>query len=336
MKIKLYLMRFLLIFGICFTRNFVLNIAKKITRKEVHFNQRDILFRDYLAHSLGVRSEPRITSRGLPNEGAGNQAHLTMLAINFARVLNIPYVHTPFTEIAHADRPMELWLRAWEAEFNLGVGEIPAKMADHDAIDFARNNGSLTRFGYRNIHQVFNITYKHFREKYYSDKVPRLNPLLIVGVHVRRGDISRDNTEMWTELSNIATTIAKIRNVLDKRAMKCRILVFSQGHHSEFDDLESLEVELFLDADPLWTMRELIEADILVMAKSSFSYYAAIISDGIKLYEPCDRLPPLNGWLVRQPKGDFDERLFGVQLETMYRPMNTSATQREDCGIARG
>ena len=63
-------------------------------------------------------------------------------------------------------------------------------------------------------------------------------------------------------------------------------------------------------------MRELIEADILVMAKSFFSYVAAIISDGIKLYEPFDS-PPLKGWLVRQPKGGFDERLFAVQLEAM-------------------
>ena len=326
-------MRFLLMSGIGVTRNFVANIVKRIIRKKIRFDQSDILFRDYLARSLGVRSELRITSRGLPNEGAGNQAHLTMLAINFARVLNIPYVHTPFTEIVHADRPMELWLRAWEAEFNLGVGEIPAKISDHDALDFAKNNGSLIhRLGLRNIHQVFNITYKHFREKYYSDKVPRLNPLLIVGVHVRRGDVSRDYTEMWTELRDIATTIAKIRNVLDKRAMKCRIRVFSEGNHSEFNDLELLEVELFLNADPLWTMRELIEADILVMAKSAFSYYAAIISDGIKLYEPYDRLPPLEGWLVRQPTGDFDERLFLMQLEAMYRSMNTSATQREGCG----
>jgi hypothetical protein len=316
---RAYLMRFLLISGIGFTRNFVANIVKRIIGMEVYFNQSEILFRHYIAYSLGIRSAPRITSRGFSGEGAGSQARTTMLAINFARVLNVPYVHSPFSEISHADRPMELWLRAWEAEFNLGAEEIQAKIPDHDTIDFAKNFWSfIPCFGHQNIYQVFNFTHKRFREKYYSDKVTRLNPLLIVGVHVRRGDISSDTPEFWTELASIATTIAKIKNALDKRTVKYRILVFSEGAHSEFSDLESLEVELLLNADPVWTMRELIEADILVMAKSSFSYCAAIISDGIKLYEPFG-LPPLKGWLVRQPKGDFDERHFAVQLEATCR-----------------
>src|SRR5262249_45593223 len=147
--------------------------------------------------------------------------------------------------------------------------------------------------GFRNIHEVFNITYKQFREKYYSNKAPRINPFLIVGVHVRRGDISKSNNpDKWTDLTIISTTISKIINVLDKRALKYRIRLFSEGSYSEFSELESLGVELYLNADPLWTMRELIEADILVMAKSFFSYVAAIISDGIKLYEPFDS-PPL-------------------------------------------
>jgi hypothetical protein len=33
-------------------------------------------------------------------------------------------------------------------------------------------------------------------------------------------------------------------------------------------------------------MQELIEADILVMARGFFSYYAALISDGIKIFQP--------------------------------------------------
>src|SRR5262249_52710933 len=136
-------------------------------------------------------------------------------------------------------------------------------------------------FGYGNLHRVFNITAKQFREKYYFNKAPRVNPCLIVGVHVRRGDVSkRNNPEMWTELTHISTTISRIIHVLDKRTLKYRIRLLSDGNYFEFRELESLGVELHLNADPLWTMRELIEADILVMAKSTFSYIAAIISDG--------------------------------------------------------
>jgi hypothetical protein len=45
-------------------------------------------------------------------------------------------------------------------------------------------------------------------------------------------------------------------------------------------------VEFFLDTDAVWTMEELIEADILIMAKGYFSYYAGLICDGIKIFEP--------------------------------------------------
>jgi hypothetical protein len=90
---------------------------------------------------------------------------------------------------------------------------------------------------------------------------------------------------------------------------RCDIALFHKGVIRN-----SLGVELFLNNDALWTMRELIEADL---SHGLFSYSAAIISDGIKLYEPFDS-PPLKGWLVRQPKGNFDERLFAAQLEAMY------------------
>ena len=240
-QLRLYLMQFLLISGIGFTRNFIANIAKRFIGMDLYFNPNEILFRNYIAYLLGIRSKLRITSRGLSGEGAGSQTGLTMLAINFARVLNLPYVHMPFREIAHADRPMELWVNAWEAEFNLGVGESPTRMPDHDAVDFVNNFASFTScFGYRNIHQVFNITSKQFREKYYYNKAPRLNPFLIVGVHVRRGDVSEIHSETWTELTNISTTVSKIINILDMRKLKYRIQLFSEGSYSEFSELELL------------------------------------------------------------------------------------------------
>ncbi len=48
-------------------------------------------------------------------------------------------------------------------------------------------------------------------------------------------------------------------------------------------------------------MQELIEADILIIAKGCFSYCAGLISDGIKIFEPItllgDSLLPSWKWL---------------------------------------
>jgi len=83
-------------------------------------------------------------------------------------------------------------------------------------------------------------------------------------------------------------------------------------------DVAELDVpgtEFFLDMDPIWSMQELIEADILIMAKSSFSYVAALISEGIKIYDPpCLDYPPLSSWLILDPNGEFDCAAFERQL----------------------
>ena len=54
-------------------------------------------------------------------------------------------------------------------------------------------------------------------------------------------------------------------------------------------------------------MQELIEADVLIMAKGTFSYVAAALSDGIKLYDPWP-LRPMTNWLKSSPEWRFRRR----------------------------
>jgi hypothetical protein len=61
-------------------------------------------------------------------------------------------------------------------------------------------------------------------------------------------------------------------------------------------------------------MQKIIEADILSWAKSSFSYVAALISEGIKIYEPRLDYPPLSSWVIRGPNGILDCAAFERQL----------------------
>lgn len=75
-------------------------------------------------------------------------------------------------------------------------------------------------------------------------------------------------------------------------------------------------------------MQELIEADILIMAKGCFSYCAGLISDGIKIFEPITLsadnnlmpgwrwwyLAPTDNWLPCLADGSFDCAAFERQL----------------------
>jgi hypothetical protein len=272
-----------------------------------------------------------------------------MWAINFARACGLTYVHTPFNRILHADRPMQEWLDAWEAHFNFGLGEeaadlmtlptgsttaeIPLLADNREIVNFFYNSGDLLRlFGLSDddLTRMFDATIPEFRRKYYSNKSPRGNEVLTVCVHVRRGDTLADgsrtdrliNRDMWTGTSVIAETVAKVRAVLDAHCIKYKICVFSQRDKDNTDlaELDASDTEFFLDADPIWSMREIIEADILIMAKSSFSYVSGLLSDGIKIYEPWLGYPPLSSWVIRDPNGEFDCTAFERQLLRHIEP----------------
>jgi hypothetical protein len=245
---------------------------------------------------------------------------MMMNAIAFANHCGLTYVHTPFASIAHADRPMRDWVEAWEAEFNLGLGEVVTDGDNRQTVNYAYNfSDLLPLFGLDqdDLTDALSKTIPELRRKYYSGKVARKNAIAKIGVHVRRGDVTPDRSPgMWTSGSIVARTLAEVRAILETRGIAYQVGVFSQGRHEDFSALEGPDTQFFLDADPIWTMRELIEADIFIMAKSSFSYVAALISDGVKL-APSDSYPPLRDWVVVGPQGKFDQKAFDLQLGTL-------------------
>lgn len=104
-------------------------------------------------------------------------------------------------------------------------------------------------------------------------------------------------------------------------------------------DFARIGAELFLDADALWTMQELIEADILIMAKGCFSYYAALISDGITIFEPrvfagddlpswkWRSVPATDRWIPCLTGGSFDREAFERQLQSIIKGKSASAAK---------
>ena len=270
----------------------------------------DFFFRNYFFELLQGRI--KMTGARGATQGAAAQALIRMNAIAFARASGLDYVHTPFTEIAHADRPIGEWVSAWEFLFNLGVGETSAEEAeesDYEVINFAWH------FRPSHVEESF---VQEFRQKYYLNKSPRRNEVFTVGVHIRRGDVAGSDHFMWTDIITIARTVSIVRSILETHLLKYNICVFSQGIADDFVALKP--AEFFLNADPLWTMQELIEADVLIMAKGTFSYVAAVLSDGIKLYDPWP-LRPMTSWLSCHPTGDFDVDAFERQLHIVRRKL---------------
>ena len=76
--------------------------------------------------------------------------------------------------------------------------------------------------------------------------------------------------------------------------------------------------ESVVDVDAIQAMNEMIEADILIMSKSSFCYCAGLISDGIKIFAP-EVNPAIEGWLLSAADGSFDRAEFERKVSALVQ-----------------
>jgi len=303
------------------------NCVKILIGRKTFFHDDELFFRQYLLHVFRVRRIERINSPGLDSEGPASQALFIVHAMNFAASSGLRYVHTPFALIPHADRPMNDWAASWEAHFNLGAGEIPCTSPRHKVVSYCSNFTNLQLcFGWwgrkEELDKGFRALIPEIRCKYYANKSRRFNSDLTVAVHIRRGDVSpSQNSHYFTSTESVLRTVKLVKSILDRYRMKHRIGVYSEGDSGDFESFHSeCGAELFINADPIWTMQELIEADVLVMAKGCFSYYSALISDGVKIFHSSREAflwesASVEEFIVRELDGSFDAAEFDRQLE---------------------
>jgi|HubBroStandDraft_6_1064221.scaffolds.fasta_scaffold213362_1 hypothetical protein len=342
-------LRFLVAAGRRVAWHWFKNCIKVLIGRKASLDESGLFLRQYILHLTGLRTISKITCTGLRGEGAGSQALMVMNAINFARVFGLTYVHSPFTIIQHAERPMEEWVAAWEALFNLGSGEAVCDIYRLDAVNFSYNFNDLDRcFGWRSrgdeLAHRFKAIIPEFKRKYWLNKSPRRTEQVTVAVHVRRGDEAvPDNPDYYTSNESILRTIISVKSFFDTHHVKYRICVYSQGNRADFEEFSLPGVEFFLDIDAVWTIQELIEADVLIMAKGCFSYCAGIISDGIKICEAmtmsADDLPGWRwlylsqpeSWIMSRADGSFESAAFERQMSVLIQS-KAMATIRASTG----
>ncbi len=107
-----------------------------------------------------------------------------------------------------------------------------------------------------------------------------------IAVHVRRGDVTAQAyAGRFTSTELIGERVERLLRLCGSRR-SIAVTVFSEGPISQFEPLRKLGCEIRCDDDPIDTIRHLARADILVTAKSSFSYVAGLLTQGLVVYEP--------------------------------------------------
>ncbi len=250
-------------------------------------------------------------------DGGGAQVHAVMSVMSFCQAFGYPYVHTPFQRIEHTPGIAEV--REWEQLFNLGAGEAAASDCGYPIVPaflyvrsprlwFQKVGVAVEELhGFSNAHPEAYLRIRQaIRRKYAGRLLTREDDRLTVAVHIRRGDVT--GTARLTSDTAISTRIGAVRRACGEAGRGCRVVIHSQGQKEDFKAFAAQGCELCLDAPALQSLNALVQADILLMAKSSFSYVAGVLSEGIVIYEPFWH-PRLPGWIGVDHIGALAERL---------------------------
>lgn len=248
-------------------------------------------------------------------DGVGSQIHSILSILLFAKKFNLTYVHTPVKNIEHYKGDRVEWSLRWEEFFSLGNNEIPIKALESSDVKrvfvkfpFLLNKKSDKLYMVSNCHSYtdtcpadFSLIIDDLRKKYNIKNASssRINPAqLQLCVHIRRGDVDAVNINSFRYSSNryILKNLVKILEFYNRQNIDCKVYIYSQGEEKDFLEFKELNATFCLNEDEFTTFDNLVNADILVTAKSSFSYVAGLLNKGIVFYEPFWH-KPLPSWI---------------------------------------
>ena len=260
---------------------------------------------------LGICSEGK-------RDGVGAQALAKFSAMCMAEGCGIPYVHRPFLTLAHEELPIDEWISAWENLLGMGSMSSPASQDDFAVIRLEElvSNPELwnqkVMISSNHFHAFCELApqfgetvgrklQKHYHHGLSANHDPK--PVNVC-VHVRRGDVRIGDAETqhrYTANHQIIEVIRQINHAVSQTGQEARVRIFSNGEASDFDDFKQLpNVELNLGISAIDTFKELVNADVLVTARSDFSHLAAIYCRGTVICDPRHRTP-LPKWLHIDP-----------------------------------
>ena len=260
----------------------------------------------------GAIAPPKaLTCKG-KTDGAGAQLHAQLSVIAFCRAAGMHYLHTPLSKVEHTTTPEEV--SAWEGFLRLSDFAHPAAdsgLPEVNLLDFTAGPAGQSA----GVIAVAEHLHKYldWKPHIYEPLQPKLRQAAFMGhkaelsaptwiaLHVRRGDL--DLIRHKDRYTHNAQIIARLRTVSerypDASGTSGALRLFSQGDAVDFADVTAAfpDIELHLDTPPIETIRGLANSRNLMMARSSFSYIAALLCEGRVIYEPFWHAP-LPRWVA--------------------------------------
>ena len=120
----------------------------------------------------------------------------------------------------------------------------------------------------------------------------------------RRGDVHAGIEFRYLSLQHFSDIIGGLKDGLKSHNMTAKFTIVSEGAEADFGDMLSRHegsVRLQLNQPVLTSWQAMVDADILVLSRSSFGYSAALYNEGLVLYSRFWHAP-LPSWIVYHDK----------------------------------
>lgn len=244
-----------------------------------------------------------------------------MSAQVFAHTVGVPYFHSPMVQVDHAPEGEANWAARWEDAFRLGEGfePVPRDVPLVSLKDFLKTSPVASVDDFPNNYKPVPPVISASRYQEFCDRCPDLYlqyqanfraRCRLVGettptaaVHIRRGDVAIPGSSFAHRLTPM-NSIGRTISIIQKARPDLSIHVYSEGERDDFADLPE-GCTFHLNTDVFESLRGMINAAVLVTAKSSFSYIAALLSRGVVLFEPFWHRP-LSHWVICSKNGHFE------------------------------
>ncbi|MBU9724574.1 O-fucosyltransferase family protein [Diplocloster modestus] len=251
-----------------------------------------------------------LAARPNPDSGIGHQMANWIAGYYFAQVLGLNFAHMPFAS------------SKWEKFLGFGEGEITldelVKRQHYKKVRIPHfneaNDEEMAAIreivdAYAEQKVVFLCEQDQFykaqfgvmqdlQRKFYSASARRDDHLIYrpeefnIAVHVRRGDIvigQTNNdpglTKRWQDNSYFLRVLEQALTLPQLPGDKpVAVYLFSQGEKQDFPEFaDFLNLHYCLDMGPIDSFLHMVNADLLITSKSSFSYKPALLNRGLKI-----------------------------------------------------
>ena len=267
-----------------------------------------------IPHTNNVRNQICINGK---QDGFGSvfQAYLSLAAYCDFKNKDLEFIHNPFYHLQHNDEMERDFHKIMNDFVNFEHNYDIVHNKKHIYCDVMKEgpmvHGSLhPEFFYTNEFRNKIITQYNASKQRFPEITDFPAETFNISLHIRRGDVSKtQHSSRFTSNKEYIKILECIfeeldMSILEEQKPELTIRVYSEGKEEDFKEFDkfsqSYNVKYHLNENVRQTFHDLVNSDILIISKSSFSYCAGLLNRNVVISNNIQKWwhKPLEDWLI--------------------------------------